>query len=544
MSDSAMAAAVRRLANIGGGIVAVDGAEVLAELPLPVAGPALGRAARRGRRAQPCDRLGRSRPRLHGRGAVPAALVPRALGDPEPEADRPRPRRRRPLRAGPPRGLVILANAWLVTMDDAGTRARARLGSDRGRAGRRRRRGRPARTGARIWAAPSSRRASSTLTTTSTRRSRAHVRRDADLFTWLQTLYPVWARIDDRDGVRRRAHAGSRNSRCRAARPFSTITTSSRAACPASSRPRFAPHRSSASGSARRAGRWTSANPTGGCRPTRSPRRSTRSSRTPSGSPGCTTETEVQIVVAPCSPFSVTTRLMEESAALARRLGLQLHTHLAETVEEAEYCQSTYGCTPGRVLRARRLAGRGRLVRALRASLAGRDRALRRARRGCRALPDVEPAAAARASRPCAQLLDAGVRVGLGVDGSASNERSDLFFEVKQAMLVARGRGGGTAMSAREALRLATRGGAAVLRRDDIGSLEPGKRADLAVWRDGRPGARRRRGSRRRPRALRAPPRRPPLVGGEKVVAGGSLVRARRRGDRTRAPQAGGEAWR
>ena len=84
---------------------------------------------------------------------------------------------------------------------------------------------------------------------------------------------------------------------------------------------------------------------------------------------------------------------------------------------------------------------------------------------------------------PVRELLDAGVRVGLGVDGSASNERSDLFFEVKQALLVARGRGGGGAMSAREALRLATRGGAAVLRRDDIGSLEPGKRADLAIWR-------------------------------------------------------------
>ena len=69
------------------------------------------------------------------------------------------------------------------------------------------------------------------------------------------------------------------------------------------------------------------------------------------------------------------------------------------------------------------------------------------------------------------------------MDGSASNERSDLFFEVKQALLVARGRGGGTAMTVRDALRLGTRGGAAVLGRDDIGSLEPGKRADLAVWR-------------------------------------------------------------
>jgi cytosine/adenosine deaminase-related metal-dependent hydrolase len=80
-------------------------------------------------------------------------------------------------------------------------------------------------------------------------------------------------------------------------------------------------------------------------------------------------------------------------------------------------------------------------------------------------------------------LLDTGVRVGLGVDGTASNERGDLLGEVKQALLVARGRGGGAALTPREALRLGTRGGADLLRRPDIGSLEPGKRADIAVWR-------------------------------------------------------------
>jgi len=80
-------------------------------------------------------------------------------------------------------------------------------------------------------------------------------------------------------------------------------------------------------------------------------------------------------------------------------------------------------------------------------------------------------------------MLDAGVRVGLGVDGSASNERGDLFLEVKQALLVARGRGGPEALTARDALRIGTRGGASVLKRDDLGSLEPGKSADLAIWR-------------------------------------------------------------
>jgi cytosine/adenosine deaminase-related metal-dependent hydrolase len=84
---------------------------------------------------------------------------------------------------------------------------------------------------------------------------------------------------------------------------------------------------------------------------------------------------------------------------------------------------------------------------------------------------------------PVRELLDAGVRVGLGVDGSASNERGDLFLEVKQALLVARARGGPKALTARDAIRLGTRGSASVLGRDDLGQLAPGKRADFAVWR-------------------------------------------------------------
>jgi cytosine/adenosine deaminase-related metal-dependent hydrolase len=127
---------------------------------------------------------------------------------------------------------------------------------------------------------------------------------------------------------------------------------------------------------------------------------------------------------------------------------------------------------------------------------------------------------------PVRNLLDAGVRVGLGVDGSASNERSDLFAEVKQALLVARGRYGPEAMTARDALYLGTRGGASVLRRDDIGSLAVGKRADIAVWRtDGLEfgGAEDLvanlvlSGSHRVDRLL---------VGGAAVVRGGSLVNA------------------
>jgi cytosine/adenosine deaminase-related metal-dependent hydrolase len=127
---------------------------------------------------------------------------------------------------------------------------------------------------------------------------------------------------------------------------------------------------------------------------------------------------------------------------------------------------------------------------------------------------------------PVRELVDAGVRVGLGVDGTASNERSDLLFDVKQALLVARGRGGPAAMTCREALRLATRGGAAVLARDDIGSIEPGKCADLAVWRtDGLElgGAE----DRVAGLVLSAPHRVDRLlVAGEDVVRDGRLVRA------------------
>ena len=107
---------------------------------------------------------------------------------------------------------------------------------------------------------------------------------------------------------------------------------------------------SSGFGSSRRAARWTSASPTAGCRPTSSSRSSTRCSPRRSACTAAYHETgpgaRVQIAVAPCSPFSVTGRLMEESAALARRLGLVLHTHLAETVEEEAYCRELYGCSP------------------------------------------------------------------------------------------------------------------------------------------------------------------------------------------------------
>jgi cytosine/adenosine deaminase-related metal-dependent hydrolase len=233
----------------------------------------------------------------------------------------------------------------------------------------------------------------------------------------------------------------------------------------------------------------------------------------------------VQVAVAPCSPFSVTSRLMTESAELARRLQLPLHTHLAETAEEEDYCRELYGCRPVEYLD--QLGWLARDVWCAHCVHLNDGDVSRFAATGTGVAhcptSNLRLGAGVAPLRP---LLDAGVRVGLGVDGSASNERGDLLFDVKQALLVARGRDGPDALTAREALRLATRGGAAVLGRNDVGAIEPGRCADLAVWRtDGLEF-----GGADDPVAalvLSAPHRVDRLlVGGEDVVRDGRLVRA------------------
>jgi cytosine/adenosine deaminase-related metal-dependent hydrolase len=233
----------------------------------------------------------------------------------------------------------------------------------------------------------------------------------------------------------------------------------------------------------------------------------------------------VQLAVAPCSPFSVTGRLMTESAELARSLELPLHTHLAETAEEETYCLELYGCRPVEYLeRLGWLAGDVWCAHCVHLD-EGDIGKLAATGTGVAHCPTSNLRLGAGVA-PLRPLLDAGGRVGLGVDGSASNERGDLLFEVKQALLVARGRDGPTALTAREALRLATRGGAGLLGRGDLGAIEPGRCADLAVWRTDMlelAGA-------RDPVAglvLSAPHRVDRLlVGGEDVVRDGQLVRA------------------
>ena len=212
----------------------------------------------------------------------------------------------------------------------------------------------------------------------------------------------------------------------------------------------------------------------------------------------------VQIVLAPCSPFSVSGDLMKESAKMARGYGVHLHTHLAETEDEQQFCLQKFGRRPVGYMQD--LGWVGEDVWFAHAVWVSDEEVGVFAKHGCgvahcptsnmRLASGIAPVRAYRA---------AGVKVGLGVDGSASNDGSHLLAEVRQAMLLARvnegitgfsrsdpatgaagspllegeGRGERSLMTAREALWLGTRGGASVIGRDDIGSLEPGKCADF-----------------------------------------------------------------
>ena len=197
----------------------------------------------------------------------------------------------------------------------------------------------------------------------------------------------------------------------------------------------------------------------------------------------------IQIVLAPCSPFSVTTELMRQSAQLARQYGVHLHTHLAETEDEQQFCLQKFGHRPVEYMQV--VDWLGPDVWFAHAVYVNKEEVGAFARHGCGvAHCPTSNMRLASGIAPVREYLAAGVKVGLGVDGSASNDGSHLLAEARQAMLVARVREGLTGfslsndpsrqlMTAREALRLATRGGAAVLGRTDIGSLEPGKCADF-----------------------------------------------------------------
>src|SRR5918999_1870345 len=190
-------------------------------------------------------------------------------------------------------------------------------------------------------------------------------------------------------------------------------------------------------------------------------------------------ESMLRLAIAPCSPFSVTSELMSESAELARRLGVRLHTHLAETVDEERFCFETFGVRPVDYLdKLGWLSDDVWLAHCVHLSDAEIER-MGAAGVGVAHCPSSNARLGAGIA-PVQDLLEAGAAVGLGVDGAASNEPGRLGPELRQALLLARLRGGPEAMSARPALRLGTIYGARCLgRSDEIGSLEPGKLAEL-----------------------------------------------------------------
>ena len=190
----------------------------------------------------------------------------------------------------------------------------------------------------------------------------------------------------------------------------------------------------------------------------------------------------VSVVVAPCSPFSVTPDLMRESATLARRHGLRLHTHLAETVEETAFCAERFGRRPLDLVEEWGwLAGDVWFAHGVHLDDAEVAR-LGAAGAGVAHCPSSNARLAAGTCR-VTDLESSGAPVGLGVDGVASNEVGRLFPELRQAMYAARLRAGrADAFMPADAVRLATLGGAGCLGRDDIARLEVGARADLAVW--------------------------------------------------------------
>ncbi len=202
----------------------------------------------------------------------------------------------------------------------------------------------------------------------------------------------------------------------------------------------------------------------------------------------------VQVALAPCSPFSVTGDLMRESAALARAYGVRLHTHLAETMDEERFCLEKFGMRPVDYVASLGWTGDD-VWHAHCVCLNRQEIALFAATGSGVAHCPSSNMRLASGIAPIRAMRDVGVKVGLGVDGSASNDGNHLLLEARQAMLLQRVRGGDhegiaptgggdpAALGAQEVLEIATLGGAAVLGRDDIGSLAPGMAADFIGYR-------------------------------------------------------------
>ncbi|HET9382711.1 MAG TPA: 8-oxoguanine deaminase [Streptomyces sp.] len=309
---------------------------------------------------------------------------------------------------------------------------------------------------------------------------------DHNLFDWLVALYPVWARIDEE-----MVDAAARGSLAMMARGGVTTAMDHHYVFPRGS--------GDLSGAIIRAARDT------GVRFTLA-RGSMDSSEKDGGLPpdfavetletalAATEETVrrhhdpsfdamTQVAVAPCSPFSVSTELLRQGAELGRRLGVRLHTHGSETVEEEKFCHEQFGMGPTDYFESTGWLGEdvwmAHCVHMNDSDIA----AFACTRTGVAHCPSSNARLAAGIAR-VPDMLAAGVPVGLGVDGTASNESGELHTELRNALLINRlGAHREAALNARQALRLGTHGGAQVLgRARETGSLEPGKLADLVLW--------------------------------------------------------------
>jgi cytosine/adenosine deaminase-related metal-dependent hydrolase len=189
----------------------------------------------------------------------------------------------------------------------------------------------------------------------------------------------------------------------------------------------------------------------------------------------------LRIVAAPCSPFSVSEGLMRDSALLARQYGVSMHTHLAENKDDVQYSLARFGRTPARYAEALGWVGSDVWHAHCVQLDAEGIRLFARTGTGVAHCPCSNMRLASGIA-PIQRMRKAGVPVGLGVDGSASNDGANMLGEMRQAMLLQRVRYGPAALTARDALEIATRGGAAVLNRQDVGEIAVGKAADLAVF--------------------------------------------------------------
>ena len=309
---------------------------------------------------------------------------------------------------------------------------------------------------------------------------------DSSLFDWLTTLYPVWAGIDEHA-----VNVAARGGLAWLARTGCTLSSDHHYVFPREGGDVFA----ATIEAARSVGlRFHPA------------RGSMDLGRSQGGLPPdhvvedrdaalCATEAAIsrwhdprpdamlQVAVAPCSPFSVTGELMREAADLARRMGVLLHTHLAETLDEDSFCRDRFGCSP--LEYAESLGWTGSDVW-LAHGIHFDDPAVKRIGATSTGIAHCPTSNARLGAGICRarDLSEAGARVGLGVDGAASNESASLLEEARHAVLFARAKGGPQALGVRDALEMATIGGARVLDRSaDLGSIEVGKLADLALWR-------------------------------------------------------------